>query len=203
MHYVFKLKEKHMDWTFNIKDFASAFIVLFAIIDVTGSLPIFVDLKNKNKSFSPLKASAFSLLILLIFFFIGEGILRLFNIDVSSFAVAGSLVLFVIACEMTFGVEIFKMDSPGNSATVIPIVFPLLAGPGAFTALLSLKAEYSSLVIILALLLNLIIVFIVLRRVHWAEKLIGSGGVYVLRKFFGIILLAISAKLFMENITLL
>ncbi|MDR2086740.1 MAG: MarC family protein [Dysgonamonadaceae bacterium] len=192
-----------MDWTFNIKDFASAFIVLFAIIDVTGSLPIFVDLKNKNKSFSPLKASFFSFLILLTFFFIGEGILRLFNVDVSSFAVAGSLVLFVIACEMTFGIEIFKMDSPGNSATMVPIIFPLLAGPGAFTALLSLKAEYNSLVIISALLLNMTIVFIVLRRVQLVEKLIGAGGVYVLRKFFGIILLAISVKLFMGNITLL
>jgi multiple antibiotic resistance protein len=147
--------------------------------------------------------SSFSLLILLTFFFVGEGILRLFNVDVSSFAVAGSLVLFVIACEMTFGVEIFKMDGPTNNATVVPIVFPLLAGRGAFTALLSLKAEYNSLVIILALLLNMIIVFIVLSRVNWVEKLIGVGGVYVLRKFFGIILLAISAKLFMGNITLL
>jgi multiple antibiotic resistance protein len=192
-----------MDWTFNIKDFVSAFIVLFAIIDVSGSLPIFVDLKNKNKSFSPLKASSFSFLILLAFFFVGEGILRLFNVDVSSFAVAGSLVLFVIACEMTFGIEIFKMDSPTNSATMIPVIFPLLAGPGAFTALLSLKAEYNSFVIILALLLNMIIVFIVLRKVHLIEKLIGAGGVYVLRKFFGIILLAIAVKLFMGNITLL
>jgi multiple antibiotic resistance protein len=203
MRYVLEIKRIEMDWTFNIKDFASAFIVLFAIIDVTGSLPIFVDLKNKNKSFSPLKASFFSFLILLTFFFIGEGILRLFNVDVSSFAVAGSLVLFVIACEMTFGIEIFKMDSPGNSATMVPIIFPLLAGPGAFTALLSLKAEYNSLVIISALLLNMTIVFIVLRRVQLVEKLIGAGGVYVLRKFFGIILLAISVKLFMGNITLL
>jgi multiple antibiotic resistance protein len=190
-------------WTFNIKDFVSAFIVLFAIIDVSGSMPIFVDLKNRNKSFSPLKASSFSFLILLVFFFVGEGILKLFNVDVSSFAVAGSLVLFVIACEMTFGVEIFKMDSPGGSATMVPIIFPLLAGPGAFTALLSLKAEYSSLVIILALTLNLIIVYVVLWKVNLIEKLIGAGGVYVLRKFFGIILLAISVKLFMGNITVL
>jgi multiple antibiotic resistance protein len=190
-------------WKFNIQDFISAFIVLFAIIDVSGSLPIFVDLKNKNKSFSPLKASFFSFLILLAFFFVGEGILKLFNVDVSSFAVAGSLVLFVIACEMTFGLEIIKMDSPSGSATMVPVIFPLLAGPGAFTALLSLKAEYSSLVIILALLVNMIIVFIVLRKVHLIEKLIGAGGIFVLRKFFGVILLAISAKLFMSNITFL
>jgi multiple antibiotic resistance protein len=190
-------------WNFSFKDFVSAFIVLFAIIDVTGSMPIFVDLKNKSKSFSPLKASFFSFLILLTFFFVGEGILRLFNVDVNSFAVAGSLVLFVIACEMTFGIEIFKMDSPSSSATMIPIIFPLLAGPGAFTALLSLKAEYSSLVIISALTLNMLIVYIVLRKVNLIEKMIGAGGVYVLRKLFGVILLAIAVRLFMENITFL
>jgi multiple antibiotic resistance protein len=190
-------------WDFSIKDFFSTFIVLFAIIDVSGSMPIFVDLKNRNKSFSPLKASSFSFLILLTFFFVGEGILKLFNVDVSSFAVAGSLVLFVIACEMTFGIEIFKLDSPGGSATMVPIIFPLLAGPGAFTALLSLKAEYSSFEIIMALTLNMAIVYIVLRKVDLIEKLIGAGGVYVLRKFFGIILMAIAVKLFMGNITFL
>jgi multiple antibiotic resistance protein len=188
-------------WTFNFKDLASAFIVLFAIIDVTGSLPIFIDLREKQKTYSSLKASFFSFLILLAFFFVGEGILRLFNVDISSFAVAGSVVLFVIGCEMTFGVEIFKMDSPAGSATMVPIIFPLLAGPGAFTALLSLKAEFSSLTILLALLLNMIIVYVVLRNVNLVEKLIGAGGIYVLRKFFGVILLAIAVKLFMSNIT--
>ena len=190
-------------WTFNLQDFVSAFIVLFAIIDVTGSLPIFVNLREKNQRFSPLKAAFFSFLIMLAFFFIGEGILRLFNVDVTSFAVAGAIILFVIGCEMTFGIEIFKMDSPGGNATIVPIIFPLLAGPGAFTALLSLKAEYSSLVIILALMLNMIIAYAVMHKVHWIEKVIGKGGIYVLRKFFGIILLAISVKLFMGNITYL
>ncbi len=188
-------------WYFNFQELVSAFIVLFAIIDVTGSLPIFVDLKSKNKTFSPFKASFFSFLILFSFFFIGEGILHLFNVDVSSFAVAGAIVLFVIGCEMIFGIEIFKIDGPGNNATMIPIIFPLLAGPGAFTALLSLKAEYSSLNIILALLLNMFIVYIVLKNMHIVEKTIGAAGVYVLRKFFGVILLAISVKLFMSNIT--
>lgn len=187
--------------TFSFKDLVSAFIVLFAIIDVTGSLPIFIDLKNRNRMFSPLKASFFSFLLLLAFTFVGEGILRLFNVDVSSFAVAGSLVIFVIACEMTFGWELFKMDSPSGSATIIPVIFPLLAGPGAFTALIALKAEFSSMVIIAALMLNMIIVFFVLQNVVKVEKLIGSAGIYVLRKFFGIILLAISVKLFISNIT--
>jgi multiple antibiotic resistance protein len=186
---------------FNLQEIVSAFIVLFAIIDVTGSLPIFVDLQSKQKTFSPLKASLFSFLILLVFFFVGEGILRLFNVDESSFAVAGSLVIFVIACEMTFGWELFKMDSPSGSATIIPIIFPLLAGPGAFTALLALKAEFHSISIITALFMNMVIVFFVLRNVSVVEKLIGPGGIYVLRKFFGIILLAISVKLFIGNIT--
>ena len=187
--------------SFNLKDLASAFIVLFAIIDVTGSLPIFVDLKNKNRSFSPIKASFFSFVILLAFLYAGDGILRLFNVDVSSFAVAGSLVIFVIACEMTFGWELFKTDNPSGSVTLIPIIFPLIAGPGAFTTLLALKAEFSSIVIIAALTLNMLLVFVVLHNVHRVEKIIGSGGIYVLRKLFGIILLAISVKLFVGNIT--
>jgi len=187
--------------SFNFKDLVSAFIVLFAIIDVTGSLPIFIDLRNRNRTFSPLKASFFSYLILLVFFFVGEGILRLFSVDVSSFAVAGSLVIFVIACEMTFGWELFKMDNPSGSATIVPVIFPLLAGPGAFTTLIALKAEFSSIVIMVALTLNMIIVFFVLQNVYRVEKLIGKGGIYVLRKFFGIILLAISVKLFISNIT--
>jgi len=195
-----KIKNNNMN-SFNYKDLVSAFIVLFAIIDVAGSLPIFIDLRNKNRTFSPLKASSFSYIILLAFFFVGEGILRLFNVDVSSFAVAGSLVIFVIACEMTFGWELFKMDNPSGSATLIPVIFPLLAGPGAFTTLIALKAEFSSLVIIAALTLNMIIVFFVLQNVYLVEKLIGKGGIYVLRKFFGIILLAISVKLFVSNIT--
>jgi len=188
-------------FSLNLQEIVSAFIVLFAIIDVTGSLPIFVDLQSKQKTFSPFKASLFSFLILLAFFFVGEGILRLFNVDVSSFAVAGSLVIFVIACEMTFGWELFKMDGPGGSATMIPVIFPLLAGPGAFTTLLALKAEFTSPNIIIALVLNMIIVFFVLRNVKVVEKIIGAGGIYVLRKFFGIILLAISVKLFIGNIS--
>ncbi len=190
-----------MNFVFNFQELASAFIVLFAIIDISGSLPIFVDLQNKKRTFSAEKASIYSFIILMVFFFVGDWILSLFNVDVSSFAVAGSLVIFVVAIEMTFGIEIFKLDSPGGSVTLVPIIFPLIAGPGAFTTLLSLKAEYNSLNIILALMLNLIIVYVVLKNVKLVERLVGAGGIYVLRKFFGIILLAISVKLFMSNIT--
>lgn len=193
---------------FNTTDFTfqnvfSAFIVLFAIIDIIGSIPILLDLKEKKRNYNALLASSASLLVMLIFFFVGDGILKLFNVDVSSFALAGSLVIFVIACEMTFGWSLFKMDGPSNSSTIIPIIFPLLAGPGAFTTLLSLKAEYSSLVIVAALVLNMIIAYIVLLRVDAVKKLIGAGGIYVLRKFFGIILLAISVKLFISNLSVL
>jgi len=190
-----------MDFTFNLTETTSAFMVLFAIIDILGSLPIFVDLQNKKRKFNAEKASIYSFLILLAFFFIGDVILSLFNVDVSSFAVAGSLVIFVIAIEMTFGVEIFKMEGSGSNATIVPIIFPLIAGPGAFTTLLSLKAEYNSTNIIIALVLNMLIAYVVLKKVGLVKKVFGDGGVFVLRKFFGIILLAISVKLFMSNIT--
>ncbi len=192
-----------MDWYFNITQLLSAFIVLFAIIDVTGSIPIFLGLRDKKQSYSAEKAAFWSLITLVAFFFVGDWILRLFNVDVNSFAVAGALVIFVVAIEMTFGIEVFKLDGPSGSATLVPIIFPLIAGPGAFTTLLSLKAEYSSLNILIALLLNIIIVYIVLKKVNWVEKLLGAGGVYVMRKFFGIILLAISVKLFASNIAFL
>ena len=189
-----------MDFNFQLKEFISAFIVLFAIIDLTGSLPIFINLKEKKMAFSSSKAALYATIILVAFFFVGDWILSLFGVDVSSFAVAGSLVIFVIAIEMTFGVEIFKNDGPNGNVTIVPIVFPLIAGPGAFTALLSLKAEYHSTNIMLGLLVNMILVFFALKYVGFFEKILGRGGIFVLRKFFGIILLAISVKLFVNNI---
>jgi multiple antibiotic resistance protein len=188
-------------WTFNFQNLLSTFIVLFAIIDVMGILPILIDLKSRHKHLNPFRTALFSFIILLTFFFIGEVVLRLFGVDISSFAVAGSLIIFVVACEMIFGIEIFKIDAPGSNSTLVPVVFPLLAGPGAFTTLLSLKAEFSSPEILIALLLNSIIVFIVLQNISRIEKQIGPGGVYIFRKFFGVILLAISVKLFVSNIT--
>ena len=190
-----------MDFNFQFKEFLSTFIVLFAIIDVVGSIPIFINLQEKKLSFSATRAAVYATVILVGFFFVGDWILSLFNVDVSSFAVAGSLVIFVVATEMTFGVEIFKNDGPKGSATIVPIVFPILAGPGAFTALLSLKAEYNQFNIMLGLLLNMVFVFLVLKYVGFFRKILGPGGIFVLRKFFGVILLAISVKLFMSNIT--
>ncbi|MEG1738199.1 MAG: MarC family protein, partial [Odoribacter sp.] len=138
-------------------------------------------------------------IILVAFLFIGKALLSLFNVDISSFAVAGALVLLVLAVEMIFGVEIFKNDSPCGSATIVPLVFPLIAGAASFTTLLSLRAEYNVLNIIIAVGLNMILVYFVLRYVYYVERLFGKSGIYVMRKMFGIILLAIAVRLFMTN----
>ena len=187
----------------NFTALLSAFLVLFAIIDISGLVPIVIGLKSQGREISPGKAAIYSLAIMLAFYFIGDWILSLFGVDVQSFAVAGSLVIFVVALEMTFGLEIFKNDNPGGSATLVPLVFPLIAGPGVFTAILSLRAEFNTLTILVALIINISIVYIVLKKLHLIERFLGAGGVYILRKFFGIILLAVSVKLFTSNITAL
>ncbi len=188
---------------FSLKEFVSAFVVLFAIIDITGSIPIILSLKSKGAIYSPLRASAYSLLALIGFLFAGEVLLKLFNVDVQSFAVAGSLIIFVVAIEMIFGIEIFKFEGASNNTTIIPLVFPLIAGAGTFTSLLSLRAEYNILNIILALFANLIVVYFTLRFINKIELFLGKSGVYILRKFFGVILLAISVKLFTSNIAII
>ena len=136
----------------------------------------------------------------LLFLFLGDAILSLFGVDIQSFAVAGSIIILILACEMVLDIEIFKYQGPGGSATVVPIIFPLIAGAGALTTVLSLRAEYHVENIIVAILLNMVIVYFVLRYLNIAERILGKGGVYILRKFFGIILLAIAVKLFTANI---
>ncbi len=190
-----------MDLSFSFTQIASAFVVLFALIDILGSVPLFLSLKSQDRQINPFQASIYSFALMVIFLFVGDVILRLFNVDVSSFAVAGSLVIFIISIEMIFGVEIFRNDSPGGKSTLVPIVFPLIAGPGTFTALLSMRAEYAVENIILALFLNMIFAYFVLRYLDFVRRLIGADGVYVMRKFFGIILMAISVKLFTVNIS--
>jgi len=184
---------------FNAVQITSAFIVLFAIIDILGSIPLILNIKQKD-IIKPLQTSLIALVILVIFLFAGNWILRLFNVDVESFAVAGALVIFIYSLEMLLDMEIFKNKGPRGSSSIVPIAFPLVAGPGAFTALLSLRAEYMTENILVALTLNLIFVFIVLKSTNKIEKLIGQTGIYILRKFFGIILLAISVKLFTTNL---
>ena len=190
-----------MDIYFSFKEIISAFMVLFAVIDILGAIPIIISLREKNQKIEAGKAAIISFVILVAFLFIGQALLGLFNVDISSFAVAGALVLLVLAVEMIFGVEIFKNDSPCGSATIVPLVFPLIAGAASFTTLLSLRAEYNILNIIIAVAMNMALVYLVLRYVYYVERLVGKSGVYVMRKLFGIILLAIAVRLFTSNLT--
>ena len=185
----------------NIQELASAFMVLFAVIDITGAVPIINDIQNKGHTISAIKAALASYILLVAFLFVGDGLLNLFSVDISSFAVAGSLVIFVLAVQMIFGIPIFKNDGPSGTASIVPLVFPLIVGAGTLTTLLALRAEYHIINIIIALTLNIIVVYFVLKNVSLVEKVFGKGGVYILRKFLGIILLAISVKLFTSKLT--
>jgi len=172
-------------------------MVLFAVIDIVGSIPVLMDVKRKSGDIHPGRASLVALGIMLAFLFIGEGIITFLGVDVNSFAVAGSFVLFFMALEMILGVELFKTDpTTMKTATIVPVAFPLIAGAGSMTSILSLRAEFAQLNIMIAILINMAIVFIVLKNLGRLEKLLGEGGIAVLRKVFGIILLAIAVKLF-------
>ncbi|MHB9054706.1 MAG: MarC family protein [Paludibacteraceae bacterium] len=184
----------------SIVQITSTFIALFIIIDIIGSIPILLGLKEKGIVIKTGFVSTVSFLILLVFLFAGDWILKLFNVDIQAFAVAGSLVLFIFALEMVLDVEIYKNKGPEGSASLVPIAFPLVAGPASFTTLLSLRAAYDVENIIVALILNIIWVYLVLKFTDRIEKFFGKAGIYIMRKFFGIILLAISVKLFTENI---
>ena len=188
---------------FDLQELVSAFIVLFAVIDIIGSIPIIINLKQRGKGVNAMKATVISFLLLLGFFYAGDMMLKLFHVDIASCAVAGAFVIFLMSLEMLLDIEIFKNQGPIKEATLVPLVFPLLAGAGAFTTLLSLRAEYASFNIILALILNMVWVYFVVKMTDRVERFLGKGGIYIIRKFFGIILLAISVRLFTANITLL
>jgi len=185
---------------FSFIEITSAFMVLFAIIDILGSIPIILNIKKKNNKIYAFWASLIALLILVLFLFTGEGILKLFSVDIESFAVAGALIIFIFAIEMILDIEIFRNNGPKSSSSFIPLAFPLIAGPGSFTTLLSLRAEYQIENIIVALVLNLAFVYLVLKSTNRIERIFGEAGIYILRKFFGIILLAIAVKLFTTNL---
>ena len=180
----------------------SVFIVMYAIIDITGSIPIFISMEDSGKHIKPLQATSVALGLFLVFFFTGEALLNLFGIDIHSFAVAGAFVLFLLALEMVMGREFIKNESMGSGASIVPVAFPLIAGPGAITALLSLRAEYATVNILIGLLLNIVIDHVVIRMLKKLQRWLGDEVVYVLRKFFGVILLAIALKLFANNIAI-
>lgn len=185
---------------FNIMEILAATMVLFAIIDILGSIPIILDVKTKTGALYPGKTTLVAYGIMLLFLFIGEPLLGVFGVDISSFAIAGSVILFLMGIEMVLGIQLFKHDSEGGGGgSIVPIAFPLIAGAGSITTLLSLRAEYHSVNILIALSLNMIIVYLVLRLTTWFERLLGPNGLHILRKFFGIILLAIAIKLFISN----
>lgn len=186
--------------TISFSELSRAFITLFAIIDITGSIPLILSLKSKGIDINPIKTTCVALGIMIMFLLLGERIMHLFNVDIQSFAVAGSFVLFIMALEMILDVEIFKNNGPKNVGAIVPIAFPLVAGPGSFTAMIALRAEFAFINIFIALILNLLFVFLVLKSTGRIEKLLGKGGIYILRKFFGIILLAIAVKLFTSNL---
>ena len=187
--------------SFSTVQFLSAFIVLFAVIDPIGIMPIVLSIRDKGKIIDSGKAVFYSFGLMFLFFYVGDWILNLFGVDINSFAVAGALIIFLMAIEMVLDIEIFKDSSiAANNATMVPLVFPLIAGAGSFTTLLSLKAEYDGINIILALLVNALVVYTMLRSTSYLLKVLGKGGIYFTRKFFGIILLAISVKLFTSNL---
>lgn len=178
-------------------------MVLFAVIDIIGNIPIIIDLRQKVGHVESRKASLIAGFILIIFLFIGEQLLIIIGIDVHSFAVAGALIIFFIALEMILGIKIYKEDKNPLNATVFPLAFPLIAGPGSLTTLLSLKAAYSNANIIIAIIINMFFIYIVLKGSSKIEKIIGENGIGIIRKIFGVILLAISIKLFTSNIKFL
>ena len=183
---------------FNFVEILAATMVLFAIIDILGSIPIILDVKAKTGALFPGKTTLVAYAIMLLFLFLGEPLLRVFGVDISSFAIAGSVILFLMGLEMVMGIQLFKHESGGGGA-IVPIAFPLIAGAGSITTLLSLRAEYHFINILIALSLNMIFVYLVLRLTTLFERLFGPNGLHILRKFFGIILLAIAIKLFMSN----
>jgi multiple antibiotic resistance protein len=190
---------------FNFKEILTAFMVLFAVIDIIGNIPIIIDLRKKAGQIQSEKAALIALFIMILFLFVGQSLLSLIGIDVNSFAVAGAFILFFIALEMILGITLYKDDggSAAVTATVFPLAFPLIAGPGSLTTLLSLRAEFAIENIILAVVLNIIFLYIVLKTSSKIERLIGATGIQIIRKIFGVILLAISVKLFATNIKVL
>ncbi len=185
----------------NPKEIAAAFMILFAVIDIIGSIPLIVEIKRKSGEIYSLKATLVSLVIMLSFLFLGVKVLHLIGVDVNSFAVAGSFILFFLALEMILGIQLFKDDdqAPKSTASVVPLAFPIIAGAGSMTTIISLKAEFFSINIAIAILLNMIVVYVVLISTKKIEKMLGPGGIAILRKVFGIILLAIAVKLFTSN----
>jgi multiple antibiotic resistance protein len=182
----------------SLQKIISVSMILFAVIDIIGSIPVIITLKQKTGHIHALQATAVSFLIMIAFLFLGEVILNLLGVDVSSFAIAGSLVIFFLAIEMLLGIRLFKDEIP-QSASIVPVAFPLIAGMGTMTTLLSLRSQYDKLTIVIGIVVNLILVYVLLKNISFLERIFGPVGLSILRKVFGVVLLAIAIKLFRTN----
>jgi len=183
----------------NFSELLTVTFTLFAVIDVIGSVPILISLKEKMGEFSELKATLISGALMILFLYLGKEFLKLLGVDIRSFAVGGSIVIFILGLEMVLGLEFFKSEKDIKSATIVPIAFPLIAGSGTLTTIMSLKANYGETTLLIAILINLVIVYLVLRSLKFIERLLGPAGLIAVRKFFGVILLAIAVKIFATN----
>ena len=178
----------------------STTLVLLSIIDIVGSIPIIMQLRSQGRQVHAMRATIYSTIVMIGFYYGGYWLLRLFNCDIDSFAVAGGLLMFLLSMEMILDVEIFKNAGPSKGATLVPLVFPLIAGAGALTTIISLKAMYSDINILIGLALNMAWVYIVIKSTDKVQKMLGESGIYFMRKFFGVILLAMSVKMMTDNI---
>lgn len=183
----------------DLKELLTVSFTLFAVIDVIGSIPVLISLKTKLGEIREGRATIISGALMILFLFIGEPFLNLLGLDVGSFAVGGSIVIFILGLEMVLGMEFFKSENEVRAATVVPIAFPLIAGSGTLTTIISLKANYQQTTVLLAILINLVIVYLVLHALDFIERLLGPAGMIAVRKFFGVVLLAIAVKIFATN----
>ena len=181
-------------------DLLTVTFTLFAIIDIVGSIPLLISIKERQGGINELKATLLSGLLMLLFVFLGEELLKIFGLDVGSFAVGGSIVIFILGLEMVLGVEFFKPDTDPRSGTLVPIAFPLIAGSGTLTTIISLRANYDKMPLLLGILINLVVVYVVLRSLKYIARLLGPAGLTAVRKFFGVVLLAIAVKIFTSNV---
>ena len=187
------------DWT----EWFKASMVLFAVVDIVGSIPLIIKLKEQSGDIHPLNASLVSLVIMIGFLILGENILSLFGVQVEAFAVAGAFILFAMSSEMILGVRLFRDSVSGKTASIVPLAFPIIAGAGTMTSIISLRAEFAMINITLAIMVNIALVYVVLRLTKRIERFMGEGGIAILKKVFGIILLAIAVKLFTSNVKML
>src|SRR4026208_2388143 len=191
---------------FNLQEFLTLTFTLFAVIDVVGAVPMLISIKQKSGGINPWKVTLISGALMILFFFVGQPFLNLLGVDIKSFAVAGSIVIFILGLEMVLGIEFFKPEKGAASGTVVPVAFPLIAGSGTLTTIMSLKATFeradkNEYMILVAILVNLVVIYLVLRSLNLIEKVLGKAGLMAVRKFFGVILLAIAVKVFASNVS--